>query len=222
MSHLIYLHVAFGTLAVLAGLLASVAPKGRALHIYAGRFYVLSMIIMAVAGGLFAAFLPQAINVLAAALTIYLVITAWRAAMQTRVERHIVELGACAIILFVAILAFILAFKGMNAVDGSVHGYRYEAYCFIGSLAFYAGLCDVYVLVRGHIAGWQKQRRHIWRMCLSYFIAVGSLFTGPGNSVFPNIIREMGILALPELFVLVFMFYWLVRTWVHKLKTHRQ
>ncbi len=54
--------------------------------------------------------------------------------------------------------------------------------------------------------------RHLWRMCLGFFIAAGSAFTGPGQAVFAVSVLESGLLALPELTTVMLMVYWLIRT----------
>ena len=49
-------------------------------------------------------------------------------------------------------------------------------------------------------------------MCIGFFIAAGSAFTGPGASAFPEAVRDSGILSLPELIIVLLMFLWLWKT----------
>ena len=48
-------------------------------------------------------------------------------------------------------------------------------------------------------------------MSFGFFIAAGSLFTGPGSKVFPELIRQTGILSAPEAIIALLMVFWLVR-----------
>ena len=54
--------------------------------------------------------------------------------------------------------------------------------------------------------------QHILRMCIGFFTAAGSAFNGPGQNVFPDVIRESGILSVPKPLIFVLMVFWLVRT----------
>ncbi|WP_156413710.1 hypothetical protein [Lacimicrobium alkaliphilum] len=212
MSLIMWVHVIFGTLAVLAGFMALVAPKGQAWHIRAGKLYVLTMLIMAAAGGLAALLLPQAINVFAAGLTAYLVMTAWHAANKKQLGRDPFEIISCVFILTIASICLGIGVEAMNSAEGAYHGYTYDAYFIIGGIAAFAALMDISLLIRGNVAGKQRIARHIWRMSVSYFIAVGSLFEGPGAQAFPDFLRESGVLGIPAPLVILFMLYWLIRT----------
>lgn len=224
MSVIMWVHIIFGALAVLTGFIALAAKKGKNWHIRAGKLYIITMLVMASAGGIAALMLPQAINVFAAALTAYLVITAWHAANKKQLGRQPFEIIACVCISTIAFLCLSIGFEAMNSPQGAYHGYASDAYFIIGGMAAFAALMDISLLVRGAVAGKQRIARHIWRMCLSYFIAVGSLFEGPGASVFPQPVRDSGVLSVPSLLVIVFMLYWLITTLIPRLslKSERQ
>jgi hypothetical protein len=49
-------------------------------------------------------------------------------------------------------------------------------------------------------------------MCIGFFIAAGSAFTGPGASAFPEVVQRSGILSLPELTIVLLMLFWLWKT----------
>lgn len=212
MTVIMLIHVISGTLSVCAGALALGAAKGKTWHIRAGKLYLISMLIMAFAGAIAALMLPQAINVFAAGLTGYLVITAWHAANKKQLGRGPFESISCAFICTIAFFCLRTGFTAMNSANGAFHGYAYDAYFIIGGMAAFAALMDLILLLRGKLSGKARMVRHIWRMCLSYFIAVGSLFEGPGASVFPKALRDSGLLSLPSLLVVLLMLYWLIRT----------
>jgi hypothetical protein len=51
---------------------------------------------------------------------------------------------------------------------------------------------------------------HLWHTCFALWIAAASFFLGQSD-VFPEPLRIMTLLCIPVLFVLLLMFYWLVR-----------
>ena len=211
MSFLMMIHVLFGTIAVLAGFVAMCAPKGKQVHLQAGKTYVVSMLLMAFAGGVTAVFLPQAINVFASLLTCYLVLTSWRAGHQQCVTRGRFELVAFSGIFLVTTLCLGVAGYIVFTDAEDLHGFGADAYLTIGLMALVATLADINLLVRGKLVGKQRIIRHLWRMCLSYFIAAGSLFEGPGMKAFPPIIQDSGALAIPVPLVMLFTLYWLIK-----------
>lgn len=212
MSIVIFVHVLFGTLAVLSGFIAISAGKGNRRHKAAGKVYVLTMIVMAVAGALAAFLLSQVINLFAAGLTCYLVLTAWHAAKHPIIKKDRFSVIANLFILLISISALSVGYTAMQSADGAYQSYHYAAYFFIGGVSGLAAVLDAYLLIKGNLNTRQRLIRHIWRMTFSYFIAVGSLFTGPGASAFPDVIRESGVLSIPEPLVLLVMLYWIGKT----------
>ena len=212
MTIILFIHVTFGTLAVLLGFLAITVRKGSKLHRKAGKGFVLTMLVMALCGGIMGLQLGQTINVMAAGLTCYLVITAWQAATTQQVVRTPFSIVGFVFILSVALTGFIIGFQAMNSPEKTVAGFDYVAYFFIASIALLGGILDSYMLIKKRLNGKQKLVRHIWRMSFSYFIAAGSLFTGPGAKAFPEYIQQTGVLDFPEPLILVFMLYWIVKT----------
>jgi hypothetical protein len=49
-------------------------------------------------------------------------------------------------------------------------------------------------------------------MCIGFFIAAGSAFTGPGAYAFLEVVQNSGILSLPELAIILFVLFWLWKT----------
>ena len=52
--------------------------------------------------------------------------------------------------------------------------------------------------------------RHLWRMCVSFFVATGSFFLGQ-QQVFPKAWRGSAVWFIPAFLPLIVMIYWLVR-----------
>lgn len=217
MPFLMLIHVACGTLAVLAGFIAMCAPKGKPVHVKSGQVYMVTMLGMAIAGGAIALLLPQSINVFASLLTIYLVITSWHAGRNNKIVRRSFEIFGC---IFICVLAFFTLKTGLDVMHSEqqhLHGFGYNAFFVIGTMALVAAIGDVSLMLRGEITGKQRILRHLWRMCLSYFIAAGSLFEGPGVKVFPEVIKESGILGVPVPLIMLFTLYWILKTLLPKL-----
>ena len=218
MSLIMLTHVLFGIIAIISGLVAMCAPKGKAWHKQAGKIYVISMLVMAIAGGLASVLLPQAINLFAAFLTGYLVLTSWQAGRGNAVSRGRAEILG---LVFISIVAFsslsVAAYLISSEVRG-FHGYGADAYMTIGIMALVVVLGDLNLMFRGSLQGKQKLVRHVWRMCLSYFIAAGSLFEGPGVKIFPDVIKESGALSIPVPLVMIFTLYWVLKLTLPKIK----
>lgn len=212
MSPLMMLHVGTGTVAVLAGFIALLAPKGRPVHRAAGHAFFVSMLTSAAAGAWIAFFIPhQSIAFLAGVLTFYLTATSW-----LTVRRAEGRVGLSEQVLFLAIAAtgaglVGLGFQALASETGLSRGYPASDYFFLGGVAMLAALLDAATLLRRGLSGRQRIARHLWRMCFALFIAAGSLFEGPGAKAFPELIRQSGVLPLPTLLVLILMIFWLTR-----------
>ncbi|MEM1397042.1 MAG: hypothetical protein AAGH38_06290 [Pseudomonadota bacterium] len=209
MMNLTLPHISTGVVAVVAGAIALLAAKGGGAHVFAGRAFVVTMTVSSLIGaalGLAAAddFL---ITAFAGVLAAYLVVSGWSAAYF----RHDRPSGmTISLALLNALNAGLLIFIGSVAMrdDGVYRGFAAEDYFFLAAMAIVGVLGDAAVLLRQTISDNQRIARHLWRMCLGFFIAAGSAFTGPGQEAFPEAIRETGILSLPELLIfLAFLIY---------------
>jgi hypothetical protein len=79
-------------------------------------------------------------------------------------------------------------------------------------------LLDLTVILRRGIAGRQRIARHLWRMHLGYFTAVGSFFPGQ-LQFFPEYIqniRPLILLFIPPFSVAGLMIFWLLYVWLTK------
>ncbi|RIJ20412.1 hypothetical protein D1224_14910 [Henriciella barbarensis] len=214
MTILMLLHIIAGTAAVAAGGPALALRKGSPLHRASGLGFVVSMVISALAGTILAGLKPEFITLLAGFFTIYLVLSSWMT-MQGWGQGGGVVAGGCLVpAVLIATVGGIWGTEALASPDGLKTGYSAEPYLVFAAIVGLAGLGDLSVIVRKGIRGRQRTARHLWRMSLALFIAVGSLFTGPGSSIFPQSIRDTGLLSLPELLVLSLMVFWLIRVFV--------
>jgi uncharacterized membrane protein len=215
----IALHVAGGTVALLAGTVAALAAKGARLHRVAGTVFFVSMLVM---GG-FACYLGLAIpdqtpNFLIGTFTIYLVTTAWMSVRRKEGTTGLAEKMALAVILCLclpfAVLSFQLALgltpflKSAVPLQGAVR-IAIFAFTFFFALAAFG---DARMLWAGGIRGARRIGRHLWRMCLGLAMAAGSAFTNGLPRLLPHGVHlPLALLFVPQLAVLVLLLFWAAR-----------
>lgn len=207
------LHVAFGTIAVVVGATAFAVRKGGASHIKWGRVFTAAM------GG--ASFLGAILGLMkfetffitfhAGVLGMTLVLSGWLLAKARRKHRNglFVAIGGVNLLNTVGLLA--AGACAMNLPGQSLRGFAAADYFFLAGMAGVALINDLIVLSRKTLSYKHRIAQHVWRMCLGFFIAAGSAFTGPGARIFPEVLRNSGVLSLPELTILVLMLFWLFR-----------
>lgn len=106
------LHVAAGTVGLLAGTVAVSAAKGARLHRVAGSVFFASMLVMAGFADYLAVAIPDQIpNFLVGTFVIYLVTTAWMAVRRPQGAIGAAEKVACAVILCLCLPLALLAFE---------------------------------------------------------------------------------------------------------------
>jgi uncharacterized membrane protein len=211
MAILMMIHVLAGTIAVLSGASALVAQKGQTLHRAAGNLFFFSMSVSAIAGSIVAIQTPTMITFIAGLLTFYLVLTSWLT-VKTHSQNSL--MFSILNLLFAGLIAYLGITSGLTALEkpnSLLDGYSAGPYFFFGGLAIFCLILDgIMIWRRGH-SGAHRIARHLWRMCLALYIAMGSLFTGPGAQVFPESLQGSWILSLPENIVALLMLFWLAR-----------
>ena len=110
------------------------------------------------------------------------------------------------------LLACYLTFgtEAARSATGLKDGYPPYLYFIFAIVALFCISGDVRMLIRGGIAGKYRIARHLWRMSLGLFFAVGSFFLGQ-QKVFPVALRGLKIWFAPPLVSLILLFYWLIR-----------
>ena len=199
------IHISAGVLALLAGAVAAVAGKGGRLHAQAGTGFAVAMLTLGVSAGILEPFRqPTPGSPLVGVFVCYFVLTSWVTARRRDGRTGWFEGGAAAVAIgFAAAIAW-------AAVNGSTTPAGREPLFVLAALSLLAGLGDLSAALRGRLTAAQRLRRHLWRMCLAFFIATGSFFLGQ-QDILPAAVR-----GSPLLFVLAFapfalMAFWLVR-----------
>ena len=203
------IHIAGGSLGLIAGFLALYSPKGGAFHRRAGAAFVWTMVPMALGGFLISAVegVAREINIPAALLTMSLVVTAFTTVRPSTRFSRLLDRVAMVLLLSVGITCLAM---GIRAISQGESGPALVPWFMFGFAGIIAGWGDVRLLREGTITGSRRIARHLWRMSFSLFIAALSFFIGQAK-VIPEPIRIMSLLALPVLLVLLTMLFWLWR-----------
>lgn len=216
-----FFHISAGLLALVFGAMALYAAKGSPLHRRSGTLFVYAMLATCV-GGLVMAIgrgVAPALNVPAASLTAYLVITALTTVRPLATGSHWLarwsDHGAMLVALAVAAACLTFGFEALASIDGKRNGMPAFPFFMFGVVALLAGVGDFRMIRCGGLQGASRIARHLWRMCFALFVANISFFVGQAR-FFPEPIRKSGLLAIPVVLVLVLMLYWLARVLVKR------
>ena len=211
MHPLIPIHVAAGTVALLAGGAALfLLRKGSRLHVRGGSLFALAMLAMAGTGALIAAAKPERGTAVIGILTCYLVATSWATARRRDGRAGGFERAALLVGLgcFAAMLAFGL--QGVAAGGGRVDSLPAAVHFPFAALAGLAVALDLNFILRGGLGPRQRLARHLWRMCAALLIAAFSFFLGQ-QKVMPEFVQGSPALIVPPLAVLAAMIFWIFR-----------
>src|ERR1700721_882679 len=222
-SPILLVHIAGGTVGLLAGTAAIIFRKGSARHALAGRIFVVAMLIMGSLAAYLAIVRHQPGNFGGGVFTFYLILTAWLTARRRDGETARFDWLLLVIPLALGPLTWVdgiaIGRSGGDPPDGVPVGMSF----FMGSIMLLAAAGDVRMLVGGGIAGAKRIARHLWGMCFGLFIAAGSFFMGPSNRPFrllstvglgqhlPMALFSTGCYLVLTVAPLILLVYWLVR-----------
>lgn len=212
------IHIAAGSIGILAGFLALAVVKGARLHRKSGMVFVYAMVTMALVGATIAALWNKApgANVPVGVLTAYLVITGFttvRPHASARFDRALVGVA-----LALTLTLFTFAFEVLISPTGKLYGMPASPFLVFGSIGLLASVGDLRLIRSGGvhtIRGAPRLTRHLWRMCTALLIAAFSFFLGQAK-VIPKPIRIVPLLFIPPLLVLGTLLYWLWRVRVRR------
>lgn len=211
--HLIlrYAHIAAGFVGLVSGAAALTFRKGSPLHKKSGNVFFVSILVVAGAGAIMAAFIkPNMGNLMGGMMAFYMVSTGWATVIRPPGQTGRFEIALALAGLGVAVTGITLGIQAADSPNGTLHGYPPLLYIIFASVAGLATVLDVRMIARGGLTGAARTTRHLWRMCLSVFMATGSFFFGQPR-FFPTVVRESGLLPIPALLPLAILLYWLIR-----------
>ncbi|MBZ2163336.1 hypothetical protein [Alteromonas stellipolaris] len=177
---LLYAHISGGAIGILSGMVATMTKKGSKNHRLAGKTFFWSMLICYLIGGLVAPFLDtqQSTNFVAAILALYLLLSGTSTASRRCFVAGRGEKVGLIVAALITLLGATFMILTLRHPDGSFDGSPPQAYVLFivaGSLALVG---EIKVLYQKKLNQTARVFRHLWRMCMSFFIASGSAFFG--------------------------------------------
>lgn len=212
-THLVlrYVHISMGTLGLASGAAAMVFSKGSRLHRLAGNVFFVSILILGGTGAFMALFIkPNMGNLMGGLMACYLVATAWATVIREPGKAGRFEIAASLAGLAIAVTGSTFGVLALNGANGRFASYPAAFYFIFASIALLGVVLDVRMITRGGLVGAARTTRHLWRMCLAFFMATGSFFFGQPKFV-PAIIRENGLVPILGLLPVALLLYWLLR-----------
>ena len=213
---ILVLHIAGGSIALVAGAAALGFRKGSPRHALAGTVFFGSMLVMAGIGAVVAPFLesprgdPRWFDSLAGLFTLYMVATGWMTVRRRAGTTGSFEIAAFLFAALASAYAASLAVTASKSPGATLGGYGAEGYGFVAILFALAAALDLKVILSGGVSGAPRIARHLWRMCVGLFIAAGSFFLGQ-QKVMPEFVQGSPLLVIPPFAVLALMTFWLLR-----------
>jgi len=207
-------HVTLGTLAVAMGAVALATRKGGTFHVRAGRIFVFAMGLSSVLGALLGALKYETfwITFHAGVLGATLVTSG---VLAVRLKSPEIRPWFIATAVVNGCNAMGLMAAGLFATtlpEARLFGFAAADYFFLFGMAAIAMAGDLRLIFGKTIAHKNRVRQHLLRMCIGFFIAAGSAFTGPGANAFPKAVQDSGVLSLPELIIVLCMLFWLFKS----------
>ena len=213
------IHTPAGTVGLIAAVAAMFTNKGSALHRKVGACFTISMLIMLVSG-FFAALLKESTDdMFLSAVVIYTVFTAWLTAHHKKNETGFLEHVALGWIIAVAIAAFFIMANWREADAPNI-------YLFWVSFAVICAAGDVRNLHRAGLPHIQRLIRHVWRIGFSLIWAALAL-TDKIVKILGSNVNELPaeqllyIVAVPTMFILLTILFWIINIWFFPKKYFR-
>lgn len=207
---LMTIHIAAGSISLVAGAVALFTRKGGNLHRRGGLLFVAAMLTMSASAMPLAVSADKPTSVMGGALTFYLVLTSLLTIRRPLQRFDWVGIGAALAGFSIAFVFFSLGFEGLRSATGTIDGLTPEPMFVFGSVALLAALGDLWVTLARAVPRSYRIARHLWRMCFALFMAAASFFLGQAQ-VLPELLRNSLVPAFIPLAVVVLMFYWILR-----------
>jgi hypothetical protein len=202
-------HAAMGAMGIVTGIIALASPKGGPFHIISGRIFVAAIVLTALSAVRLAIKAEEFGFIGAGALVVYFMLTAWMAVKRREHESGWFEIGAFLVAAAGASAMYYAWLQALQDPDALFGGLPILIFAIVATLC---ALGDLSVVLRRGLAGKQRIMRHLWRMHLGFFAAVGSFFPGQ-LEMFPvwiQNIRPLILLFIPPFSVAGIMLVWLV------------
>jgi hypothetical protein len=204
-------HFTAGLISILAGTIALSVVKGGWLHKQSGLVFTSAMVVLGLTAAGIGMYENRPGQVLGGFLAAYLVFTAMTTVktLPRFGQRFNVVLMILAFIVAVAML-----YGGTTELldpTVKVEGRPRAVPPLIGgAVVLLAAIGDLRAILSGGLRGSRRLARHLWRMCLGFFVATGSFFLGQMNFI-PESLRNMSLLLAVAFAPIPFLIYWMWR-----------
>jgi hypothetical protein len=207
---LLWAHIAGGAIGMVTGVIALAARKGQRAHRAAGKLFFMAMFMAYAIGAGVAPFLDtgQRPNFIAGIMALYLLISGTVAARRREARAGAPEVIGLIVAVSITAAGVILMRMGAASPSGTVDGSPPQAFLLFTITGAFAAAGELNVLVRGQLSNAARIARHLWRMCVSLFIASGSFFLGQ-QQVFPEALQGSALLSVLAVAPLPVMLFWL-------------
>lgn len=204
-------HVAAGTVGLVAGAVAIAARKGGTWHRRAGQVFVVAMIAMGlVAVGI--ALYEHKESVAGGALAAYLVFTGWTTVRPLPARWPRLDVALIFVAFFFAIAGFAQGVEALGRPRHQIDGVPAAMLFFLATIILLAAIGDARVILGGPLRGPRRLARHLWRLCFGLFIATGSFVAQLVRMSFmPAWTRSLAVILLLAAGPLVVLLYWMWR-----------
>jgi uncharacterized membrane protein len=212
----VVIHVSAGFVGILSGAAAISVRKGERLHRAFGNVFFTAMLTMAGVAAIMAGVLvargvtAQWPNVFAGVFTFYMVGTAWGTVKRKEGTVGRFEVGAVMAAVGIAAIALFGILPMTLGPAGRESGVPAAAPMMFAGVAMLAAAMDLKVVVNHGISGRARIARHLWRMCLAWFIATGSFFLGQQKDM-PAFMHGSPILLALGVAPLPLLAFWMLR-----------
>src|SRR5262249_54865760 len=152
---------------------------------------------------------PMDQNVFSGLLTAYFVVTALTTVRPPSPGTRRLDVTLLAVAVGVALVDFARGVKAWNSPRHVLEGVPFPMFFIVGGVLALRAAGAGRVLPSGSLRGSRRLFRHLWRMCLSLFMAGGSFFPSRRRvgKILPEPFTAAPMRALPILLVLGAMLY---------------
>ncbi|QBY04192.1 hypothetical protein E2K93_07240 [Thalassotalea sp. HSM 43] len=215
LSTLIILHITAGAIALIFGFMTIATTKGNARHKRYGKVYVVAMLLLGSTGTIVAAIREIPLSMLNGAVLCYFVLSSISAIRNAEYKISVFDKWLT-VFSWVLVAAFAwYALQVTQTESGQLGGFGIAEYIVFGTVMLFAGIADIRYLLKSGLSTIQKLVRHLWRMFFPLFMATAAFFLGQAK-LFPEVLKSIEILAIPVVFVILSMIYWLLMVAMRK------
>ena len=215
LSILVLLHIIAGAIALCSGFVVILIKKGTARHIWYGKIYLVSMLVLGSTGVIVATVRDIPLSMLNGFVICYFVLSSLSTIRNPEYQTSVYDKWLTLFAWTLVIGFGWYAYQVSLSENGQLGGFGIAEYSVFGSVMLFSAMADLRYLMKSGLSSVQKVVRHLWRMLFPLFMATAAFFLGQAK-LFPKSLQSIEVLAIPVLFVLISMVYWSAKVIVKK------